>query len=223
MLLGPVALRPAPSAAGARSPTPSMAPPRTPDPLRSLAERAAGGDPEAVRSLVMELVGPMLRTVRKVLGAEHPDAEDVTQEAVLGLLRSLPRFRGESSVGHFGVQVALRTALHARRHLKVRAKVGDGGAELGDVPDPGAGSPHDVAVARERRRIVRELLDRLPEPTAEALASHFMLGYTVEEIALSTGTSPNTVWSRIKLGKRALARALADDPRLRELHPGRDP
>lgn len=194
---------------------------RTPDPLGALAERATDGDDEAIHTLVMELGGPMLRTVRKVLGSHHPDAEDVTQEAVLGLLASLHRFRGECTVTRYGIQVALRTALHARRHLRARQRVGDHAGPLGDDFDTKGDSPLDAAISRERRRVVRTLLDQLPEPTAEALAQHFMLGFTVEEIASALEVSPNTVWSRLKLGKRALKDALARDLRLTELLKGR--
>ncbi len=170
----------------------------------------------------MELGGPMLRTVRKVLGSSHPDAEDVAQEAVLGLLSALEAFRGDCTVTHFAHQVALRRALHARRHFKTREKVGDqvldaeGHAAAGEAP-------LEAAISRERRRVVRSLLDQLPEPTAEALALHFMLGYTVEEIATMLDVSPNTIWSRLKLGKRSLKRELDCNERLQDLLRGRRP
>ena len=62
---------------------------------------------------------------------------------------------------------------------------------------------------------------RLPEPAAEALALHFVLGYTVDEIATTLDVSPHTIWSRLKLGKRALKEALARDKRLADLLRGK--
>ena len=164
----------------------------------------------------------MLRTVRKVLGARHPDAEDVAQEAVLGLLCALSRFRGDCTVMHYAHQVALRSALHARRHFKVRDKVGDPTIEADEPVDSTGRSPLDVAVSQERRRVIRSLLERLPESTAEALALHFLLGFTVEEIATLVDVSPHTIWSRLKLGKRALKQALSHDQRLAELLRGNE-
>ena len=169
----------------------------------------------------MELGGQMLRTVRKVLGGLHPDAEDVTQEAVLSFLSALGNFRGECSVAHFARQVALRRALHARRHFKTRDKVGDQELDAERHVNTGDASPLEAAISRERRRVVRSLLDQLPEPTAEALALHFMLGYTISEIAMTVDVSPHTVWSRLKLGKRALKKALGSDEQLSELLKGR--
>jgi RNA polymerase sigma factor (sigma-70 family) len=201
--------------------TPAARAQRAQDPFVSLARRAAEGDPAAIRELVMELGGPMLRTVRRVLGSRHPDAEDVAQEAVMGLLSALQRFRGDCTVTHFAHQVALRRALHARRSFKARGRETDLDLDAEWEGTDGAPSPLEAAISRERRRVVRSLLDQLPEPTAEALASHFMLGYTVEEIATTLDVSPNTIWSRLKLGKQALKRALACDARLSDLLRGR--
>lgn len=190
---------------------------RAQDPLQALARRASEGDATAIRELIMELGGPMLRTVRKVLGSRHPDAEDVTQEAVMGLVSSLSNFRGDCTVKHFAHQVALRRALHARRHFKNRDKLGDQELDVEGPSDAGGSSPLADAISRERRRVVHSLLDELSEPTAEALALHFMLGYSVAEIATTLDVSPNTVWSRLKLGKKALQKALAGDEKLLDM------
>ena len=69
-------------------------------------------------------------------------------------------------------------------------------------------SPLATALSSRRRQMVRELLDELPDVLAESLALHFILGYTVEEIATAISVSRNTVWSRLRLGKRALRRKL---------------
>ncbi len=201
----------------AQTDTPAQVARRAQDPLRALALRASEGDAVAIRELVMELGGPMLRTVRKVLGAKHPDAEDVTQEAVLGFLSSLRTFRGECSVSHFAHQVALRRALHARRSFANRDKLGDQELAPEGPSDSGSGSPLALAISRERLRIVHELLDELSEPIAEALALHFMLGYSVPEIAMTLEIPQNTVWSRLKLGKKAMKKALDGDEKLRDL------
>jgi len=205
----------------AQTEPPGAWPQRAQDPLRGLARRASEGDAEAIRELVMELGGPMLRTVRKVLGGRHPDAEDVTQEAVLGLVSALGAFRGDCTVTHFAHQIAVRSALHARRHFRARDRVGDPELDAEGHAVSGEASPLEATLSRERRRVVRSLLAQLPEPTAEALVLHFMLGHTVEEIAATASASPNTIWSRLKLGKRALKTALGRDERLRELLRGR--
>lgn len=186
------------------------------DPLATIAERAAQGDHAALETLLLELGGPILRTVRKVLGSHHPSVEDVTQDAAMGFVRSLQTFRKECTVAHFAVRVALRTALKARRHEIARRRVGDFSPEEEEPLDDGR-SPLQLALDRERRRLVRSLLDELAEPIAEAVALHFMLGYAVLEIAELQDVSSHTVWSRLKLGKLSLKTALARDARFMAL------
>ena len=49
------------------------------------------------------------------------------------------------------------------------------------------------------------MLDSLPDVIAQALALHFILGHTVDEIAEATSSPSNTIWSRLRLGKQALS------------------
>jgi len=188
-----------------------------PDELRGLALAAARGDADAAASLVIHVGSAMLIVVRKVLGGAM-DVDDVVQDAVMGLLEGLPTFRGESSVTHFAKRIALLTALAARRRVRVRAHLVEVVDEpVDELPDAGDQSPHELALARGRRLLVRRLLDDLPQVIAEALAMHFMLGYTVEEIAAAEAVSPNTVWSRLRLGKQSLRRRLGGDAILAEM------
>jgi RNA polymerase sigma factor (sigma-70 family) len=192
---------------------------RPPDDLLAVARAAARGDGDAAATLVAEVGGAMLRVVRKVMGHKHPDVDDVAQDAVLALLGSLETFRGASSVEHFARRVALLTALRARRRGKVRARVAEAEGGAGDVDDlPGDElSPLATTVASRRRALVRQLLDQLPEVIAEALALHFILDHTVEEIAEASAVPANTVWSRLRLGKQAVRRKLEADARLAEM------
>jgi RNA polymerase sigma-70 factor (ECF subfamily) len=56
----------------------------------------------------------------------------------------------------------------------------------------------------------------LSEPLAEALTLHVILGYTVAEIAQSSGVSVETVRSRLRLAKQALRKLALSNPSLRE-------
>ena len=52
--------------------------------------------------------------------------------------------------------------------------------------------------------------------TAEALALHCVLGFTIAEIAEATGAPPNTVRGRLVSAKQTLRSVLADDAELNE-------
>ena len=188
-----------------------------PDELLPLARAAAEGDPEAGATLVGAVGGNMLRVVRKVLGRGHPDVDDITQDAVIALLTALMTFRGECSVEHFANRIALLTALAARRRGRLRARQVAVESESVDEVVSDQASPLATTVAARRRTLVRQLLDELPDVIAEALASHFILGYTVDEIAAASSVPANTVWSRLRLGKQALRRKLERDAELAEM------
>jgi RNA polymerase sigma-70 factor (ECF subfamily) len=183
---------------------------RRPDELLLVAREAAKGSPTAVRTLVMHIGPAILMTVRKILGSTHPDVDDVAQDAVIALLDALATFRGESSVMTFAHRVALLTALAARRKNATRQKYLNVVA-LEQPADSHQASPQSLLLAKRRREVLLRLLDDLPDTTAEALALHFVLGMTVEEIADVANAPENTIWSRLRLGKQALRKRLSAD------------
>jgi RNA polymerase sigma factor (sigma-70 family) len=188
------------------------------DELLPLARAAAAGDPNAAATLITQVGGSMLTVVRRVLGDGHTDIEDVAQEAAIAFLGTLSKFRGECRVIHFANRIALVTALEKRRRLRSRRRWWDlGGRNLESVPDEALPSPLATMVSTRRRALVRQLLGELPPVIAEALALHFLLGHTVEEIAAMASVSSNTIWSRLRLGKKALWKKLQRDGRMAEL------
>jgi RNA polymerase sigma factor (sigma-70 family) len=183
------------------------------DDLASLAAAVARGDREAVRTFVMATGGMVRSGVRMVLGGG--DVEDVTQDAMIELLRALPRFRGECTVAQFAARVAVLTAMAARRRRRTQERW----IARDACQDDAAGAettPHAEAEAERRRAAVRRLLDELPEAIAEAMALYFVLGHTVQEIAAATNAPVGTVSSRLRIGKERLRRRLAADAALSE-------
>jgi len=156
----------------------------------------------------------MLQMIRRVLGPAHPDVDDVLQEALIGLLRALPGFRGDSTTRHFACRIATLSALKARRR-----KVGDPdvtGSYLDEACWDGA-DPHDWALASCQRQLLRRLLDELPSPQAEAMVLHCVAGLTVEEIAVAAQCPAETIRSRLRLAKAALRERATADPSMGEL------
>jgi RNA polymerase sigma factor (sigma-70 family) len=193
-----------------------VAPPARHDELSVLAEAVVRGERAALRTFLATIVPQLLRVVRRVLGAAHPDLEDVTYEAAYAVLDGLPRFRGEGTVKHFACRVAVLTAMNVRRRAGTSKRKEPGPmAELERVsseePDPEQ-SALDAALTP----IVRDLVATLSEPLAEALTLHVILGYTVSEIAQTCGVSGETVRSRLRLAKQALRKRVLGNPKLRE-------
>lgn len=185
------------------------------DPLGALARLAVEGDREAQRTLLVTLGPSLLRAVRGVLGAAHPDVDDVLQEAMTAVYSALPSFRGECRLLHFASRVAVQTALAARRRAGYRRRYTPLAApdELVELPSRDA-SPSEAHVAAQRRHALRELLDRLPEAQAEALVLHTLLGYSVDETAEAQRVPLNTARSRLRTALASLRERVSADPRL---------
>jgi RNA polymerase sigma factor (sigma-70 family) len=186
-----------------------------PDPLRSLVERAAAGDEQAMRRLLGELGRTIAGVVHGVLGSNHPDAPDVTQEAMVAFVRALGPFRGECDVRHYAKRIAVRVSMAARRKLAsdLARKQGQDADSLAiEAPD----AMVDAAASR-RRALLRELLADLPESQAEALVLRVVLGLSLEDAAASAGAPVNTIRSRLRLAREALKRRIEQDTRWAEL------
>ena len=187
------------------------------DELAELAAAVERGNRAALRTFLVAIVPQLLRVVRRVLGSGHPDLEDVAQEAAYGVIEALPRFRGEGTVLHFAYRTALHTAMNTRRQnlAQKRAWVRDT-VDLERIAADELG-PEALALRGSLAPIVRDLLDELPEPLAEALALHTVLGYTVGEIAKASHAPVETVRSRLRLAKQALRKRIIADGTLRDV------
>jgi RNA polymerase sigma factor (sigma-70 family) len=183
--------------------------------LADLARGAAAREPRAIEAFVLATGGSVVRVARRILGSQHPDVDDVVQEATFAVLEALPGFRGECTVLHFVCRVATLTAMNARRKAQIRERVAAPTVDVELRPSE-ALSPMSSVIASQRREACRTLLDELPLAQAEVLALHCVLGYTIDEIASATRSPVNTVRGRLVTAKAALRARLADDEQLTE-------
>jgi RNA polymerase sigma factor (sigma-70 family) len=185
------------------------------DALQALLGPVLARDPRAVNEFVRATAPSILRVVRQILGAQHPEFNDVVQEAQFGALEALATFRGQCTVLHFVWRVAALTAMNARRRLQLREQITPGNDALDEFASDEP-SPLGCTLAARRRDTFRRLLDELPAVQSEALALHCVLGLTIAEVSDATGAPLNTVRSRLLAAKAALRDRLSADPKLWE-------
>jgi RNA polymerase sigma-70 factor (ECF subfamily) len=184
------------------------------DELAGLVAGVLRGEPEAARSFVIAIAGPVRRAVAMVLSSNDGEVDDATQEAILGALNALPRFRGECTATQFAVRIGVLSAMGLRRRRIARdRRVANDALDDADLVEAGSSPFEDVEAAR-RREAIRRLLDKLSPSIAEAVVLYFMLGYTVPEIAALMHAPVNTIWSRLRLGRERMRRALRADATL---------
>lgn len=181
--------------------------------LLALAQLAANGDDGAARELLQAVAPAMHRAIVGVLGTNHAEIDDVSQESMIGFLRALGAFRGECHPAGYAARIALHTALRARRRAKLERTRTD---EIARLSPEEPSLPATEPSAERRRNALRSLLEDLPPEQAETLALRIVLGWSLEEVAIATGAPINTVRSRVRLAKEALRRRLEENPRLVE-------
>ena len=85
----------------------------------SLAKAAADGDPGAQKDLVHSVISSIRKTLAYI-SSNPSDVDDLTQLALIQVLKSAKNFRGESALTYWADRIAVRTA--ARQFEKRRRR-----------------------------------------------------------------------------------------------------
>jgi RNA polymerase sigma-70 factor (ECF subfamily) len=178
----------------------------------ALVQRLRDGDEDACREFVETHRDRIITIVARVAGA-GADAEDLAQEAFLKAFGAIGRFDGRSALFTWLYRIAVNTArddLARRRRRPVVPLEGADGARV-DPPDPSE-TPREAFERNERAALVRDALDRLPEPFRTTLILREMEGHSYEEVATILGVSIGTVESRIFRARCKLRALLGKEP-----------
>lgn len=180
----------------------------------ALIAAAQAGDTAALDALLRRHYDRIHAICRRLAG-NAADADDATQEAVLAIVRGLPRFDGRAAFTTWSYRVATNACLdelrrRGRRPVPVEA-VGDEGGNPGGATGPGpAADPRPaVADAVADRLEVDAALATLPIEFRAPVVLRDLCQLDYAEIAETLGIPPGTVRSRIARGRAALAGHLA--------------
>jgi RNA polymerase sigma-70 factor (ECF subfamily) len=136
---------------------------------------------------------------------DRAEAEDVAQDAMMRLWKIAPEWRtGEAKVTTWLYRVV--TNLCTDRLRKRRGK------GLDEIAEPEDGKPSQDAVLMQKQRVAAldAALDTLPDRQKEAVVLRHIEGLSNPEIAQVLDIGVEAVESLTARGKRALAKALAD-------------
>jgi RNA polymerase sigma-70 factor (sigma-E family) len=167
------------------------------------ATTVAQRGPAVSGQLIDELYrGHALRLTRMalLLVGDKPSAEDVVQDAFLGLFRALGRLNDLSRAEAYlrvSVLNGCRSVLRGRQRARLR-----GAAATDDLP---VWSAESAALAGEDRREVLQAVSQLPRRQREVLVLRYFLGLSDSEIAVDLGVSRGTVVSTASRALAALA------------------
>ncbi|MDQ0116336.1 RNA polymerase sigma factor [Paenibacillus harenae] len=158
------------------------------------------GGPEHYRPFV-QAYGPYIyKTVYAVLHSPH-DAEDVTQEALLQIYRSLPECRLDG-LKTWITRIAVNRAIDFKRSKARKPEElyeSEASLRQGEQADYGGNVPAAEAVALEQENVrhIRERVDELPGNYREVVTAYYMEDKSYEQIAAETGLERKSVESRL--------------------------
>lgn len=180
---------------------------------RQLVALAQNGDPEAFAQLVGRYQKMVYNLALGKTGSHH-DAEEVTQTAFLKAWQSIRSFQGKAAFSSWLYRLTANAAIDLLRQRRGPALSLDypGLPPLADG-DPG---PEEASLAAERRRLLWQAIDRLPEAQRTPLVLREMEGLSYREIARALDLEEGTVKSRLARARLLLRQLLAESGLLRD-------
>jgi RNA polymerase sigma factor (sigma-70 family) len=174
-------------------------------PVMGGPDAAAGAAPESLVADLFQEHALSLVRLAVILTGDRVSAEDVVQDAFLGLHRALPRLRGVDNALPY-LRVSVLNGCRSLRRSRVRASRRD--VEYA----PPVWSAEAAAIASEERRAVLTAVAALPQRAREVLALRFYLGMPDNDIAKALGVSRGTVSSTASRALATLARHMKEQP-----------
>lgn len=166
----------------------------------ALLRRMAAGDEDALEELVDRWYPRIYAYALRTTGREQ-DAQDVTQETFLALLRHRKSFVRKN------FQSWLFTIAHHKcvDLFRLQGRLAAAPEELERLSDP------DSSGQVLDRAVLEQALERLPPLQREAAVLHYFHGFTPREIAAMTDSPLSTVRWRLTAARRAMAEMLKED------------
>jgi RNA polymerase sigma-70 factor (ECF subfamily) len=169
----------------------------------ALVVRIRAGDESAFMDLVERLRPAMLRVARMYVATDAV-AEEVVQEAWIGVLQGIDRFEGRSSLRTWIFRILSNVAktrgIRESRSVPFTSIGGDDPSEpavaadrfrgpfaqfpgaWSTVPDEWRGIPDERLLASETLAVVRRAIDALPAGQAAVIRMRDVLGMTSDEV-----------------------------------------
>jgi RNA polymerase sigma-70 factor, ECF subfamily len=170
--------------------------------------QARAGDRQALETLLRSHYDPIYAVCRRMTGNDA-DAADAAQEALIAIVRGMPRFDDRSRFSTWAYRIAVNCSIdELRRRARRRA------VSLEDHPAAATAAPMWVARPEEDPEAAADRLDvdtalrQLPPEFRAAVVLRDLCRLDYTEIAEVLQVPPGTVRSRIARGRGLLVRLL---------------
>jgi len=177
----------------------------------NLLVRAQRGDRASVDALLRVHYDAVYAVCHRMVLSPQ-GADDAVQNALLAIVRGLPKFDGRSSLSTWVHRIATNAAIDEIRRVRRRPSAADPTVLAAtEEADPQTDRTADVAERLDQSSAVAGALARLPHEFRIVLVLRYVSDLDYSEIAEILGVPVGTVRSRLSRGKAALAELLPRD------------
>ena len=199
---------------------PALRTPAAPLPALDDSELLAAvrrGDPSAATALHDRVRPQIDRTIARLLTADDVDHDDIAQQAMIELVRTIDRYRGDCALDSWTSTIAARVVYkHIRRRRIERRIFGTFDADLVTSMRSDSRTGREAMARTVMPRVIAHLC-AIDESRAWAFVLHDVCGYDLREIAEITGASVTASQTRLVRGRREIHERIAGDPELADL------
>ena len=172
------------------------------------------GDKAEIAVLVEIFMDPVYRLALRMTGNEQ-DAEDITQETFIKVIKSLPEFEGRSQLATWIYRIAMNESLMSLRRRKPLGNTveidtdvdGEEGGEI-EIID-WAAQPEAELMNQEGKKELDHAIARLPESLRGVFTLRDLQGLSIEETASVLGISIPNVKTRLLRARLKLRQDLS--------------
>jgi RNA polymerase sigma-70 factor, ECF subfamily len=183
-------------------------PSSSPEAIDALIERCLQGDEAAWEHIVRQYWRKVFHIAYKFVG-RHDLAEDLTQDIFLKLYRSLETFDRRANFQTWLISVSRNLCIDHYRSIRKERETMNRDIDPADLMPISVEAPADaLLVQRDRVRLLRAALDRLPPALRTAVLLRDIQELSYHDIATRLGLPEGTVKSRINRGRAELARQI---------------
>jgi RNA polymerase sigma-70 factor (ECF subfamily) len=155
-------------------------------------------------------------TLRRLLGPSDVDYQDIAQTALIEIVFTIGRYRGECSLDSWVSKVTAHVVYRHLRRRKTERRI-FGLLTPEDVALPSSSRTGREITLRDLRDRVRAHLGQMDPNKAWTFFLHDVCGYDLREIAEITGVSVAAAQTRLVRGRREVHERIEADPELSDL------
>ncbi len=178
-----------------------------------LIAAAKRGDPQAIDELIVKVRRPLFHFACNFLGNDF-EAEDITQEVLLKVIRALPSFKGDSTIWTWLFRIMTNACIDYQRRCASRPVsylIRSGGDEEEAVTielRDHRQIPEESFEQTELQATIRKAFNQLSPEHRTIVILHDIYNFKYQEIAEITKTGLGTVKSRLFYARQELRKIL---------------